>query len=242
MAPTTQITSAAQITPTSGLVSAARTPTEIAPNSTTTNHLNASASDLSGLCIPPVFTRPREKSSCLHNVRLEDVHSQENDDPHDVDEVPVDARHLDAEVVLGLGPEMAAEGADRGEAEQHQADEDVGAVQSREAVEDRAEGQVPGAEADVRVLVDLDEEEGRAEHPGQHEAEFEAFAVALADRLQGVVDREARGDEDAGVDEGDVHRQFVGIRRPVGRADDDAEEEVGGEESAEEHDLGDDEE
>ena len=44
-----------------------------------------------------------------------------------------------------------------------QADEDVGAVEAGEAVEDRAEGAVAGAEADVDVLVHLDEEEGRAE-------------------------------------------------------------------------------
>ena len=38
-----------------GLVSAASAPTKIAPPSTTTNHRNASASDLNGLCIPPVL-------------------------------------------------------------------------------------------------------------------------------------------------------------------------------------------
>src|SRR5665811_514062 len=94
---------------------------------------------------------------------LEDVDGGVDDEPHHVYEVPVDARDLDAEVVLGLGPEVAAEGADRGEAEQGEADEDVGAVQAGEAEEDRAEGEVAGAEADVRVLVDLDEEEGRTE-------------------------------------------------------------------------------
>ena len=65
-------------------------------------------------------------------------------------------------------------------AEQQQPDEDVGAVQAGEAVEDRAEGAVAGAEADVDVLVDLDEEEGRAEQPGRREAQL-AAAVAPAD-------------------------------------------------------------
>ena len=92
------------------------------------------------------------------------------------------------------------------------------------------------------VLVDLDEEEGRAEQPGQDEAEFEAAAVAAADRLQRVVDREARGDEDRGVDAGDRDREFERFRRPGRRVDDDPEEEVGGEERPEQHDLGDDEE
>ena len=48
--------------------------------------------------------------------------------------------------------------------------------------------------------------------------------------------RRARGDEDAGVDEGDVDRQLERRRRPR-RPVDDAHEEVRGEERAEEHDL-----
>ena len=42
----------------------------------------------------------------------------------------------------------------------------VRAVEAGEAVEDRAEAEVAGAEAEVHVLVDLDEEEGRAQQPG----------------------------------------------------------------------------
>src|SRR5262245_15013286 len=136
----------------------------------------------------------------------EDVDRRINDDPHHVYEVPVDAGHLDAEVVLRLRPEVAAESANRGEAEQGEADEDVGAVEAGEAVEDRAEGEVASAEADVRVLVHLDEEEGRAEHPGEDEAEFHPAAVAAADRLERIVDREARGDEDRGVEACDGNR------------------------------------
>src|SRR5215213_7878151 len=79
--------------------------------------------------------------SCDIRVRgvaqLEDVDRREDDDPHHVDEVPVDARHLDTEVVLRLRPEVSAPGADVGEAEQHESYEDVGAVQAGEAVEDR---------------------------------------------------------------------------------------------------------
>src|SRR5215203_2145206 len=144
-------------------------------------------------------------------------------------------------MVFLLRPEMAAEGTDRREGEQHQADEDVGAVEAGEAVEDRAEAEVAGAEAEVHVLVDLDEEEGGAEEPGRNQAEFEAGAVAAADRLQRVVDGEARGDHDRGVHPRHRDRQLVGVRRPARRVDDDPEEEVGGEEGPEKHHLGDDE-
>ncbi len=55
--------------------------------------------------------------------RLEDVDRRVHDDPHDVDEVPVDAGHLDAAVLLGA--EVAAEGPDRHDQQQDQADADV---------------------------------------------------------------------------------------------------------------------
>src|SRR5205809_2167658 len=115
---------------------------------------------------------------------LKDIDGKEDDEPHNVDEVPVDARHLDTQVILLLRAEMAAEGADRGEGEQAEPDEDVGAVEAGEAVEDRAEAEIAGAEAEVDVLVELDEEEGGAEHPGEDQAELETVAVAATDRLQ----------------------------------------------------------
>ena len=113
---------------------------------------------------PKITTQRKTASSEIFpssRADAEDVDGGEDDEPHDVDEVPVDPGHLDAEMVLGVGPEVAAEGADRGEAEEHETDEDVGAVQAGEAVEDRAEGEIASAEADVGVLVELDEEEGR---------------------------------------------------------------------------------
>src|SRR6185312_9372711 len=112
---------------------------------------------------------------------LKHVNGKEDDQPHNVDEVPVDPRHLDTQVILRLRAEVASEGADRGEAEEQEADEDVGSVEAGEAVEDRPEGEVAGAEADVRVLVDLDEEEGGAEHPGRDQTEFQALVIATAD-------------------------------------------------------------
>src|SRR5690349_9934048 len=202
---------------------------------------------IAAAAIPTITTHLNTAASLslmagLSGFGLEDVDRHEDDDPHDVDEVPVDARHLDAEVVLHVGAEVAAEGADRREREQHQADEDVGPVETGEAVEDRAEREVAGAETEVHVLVDLDEEKGRAQEPGGDQAEFQAGAVSAADRLQRVVDREARGDEDRRVHASDRDRQLVGVRRPARRVDDHPEEEVGGEEGPEQHHLGDDEE
>jgi hypothetical protein len=51
-----------------------------------------------------------------------------DDNPHYVDEVPVDPADLDAVVVLGR--EVAAERPDRHEQEDREPDEDVGAVEA----------------------------------------------------------------------------------------------------------------
>src|SRR3712207_575101 len=113
---------------------------------------NASSSERSGL---------KRISGVL---RLDDVDRQVDDDPHDVDEVPVDARHLDAAVLLGR--EVPAERPDRREDEQRQPDRHVRAVQAGQPVEDRALRERLRRDAlarQVDVLVDLDEEERRAE-------------------------------------------------------------------------------
>src|SRR5215211_757269 len=216
----------------------------IASNSSdpTNGRVSSVTATIRAPAIPTMTTHLKTAASLILIGGLEDVNRDVDDDPHDVDEVPVDAWHLDAEVVLGFRAEVAAEGADRREREEHQADEDVGSVEAGEAVEDRAEGEVTGAEAEVHVLVDLDEEEGRSQQPGGHQAQFEAGAIAAADRLQGIVDREAGGDQDRGVHARHGLRQFEWFRRPARRVDDYPEEEVRGEEGPEEHHLGDDEE
>ena len=68
---------------------------------------------------------------------------------------------------------------------------DVRAVQPGQAVEDRALRVVGGREPDVDVLVDLDEQEGRAEQEGREDPGLQAEAVALLGRLERPVHRHA---------------------------------------------------
>src|SRR5438132_9466780 len=95
-----------------------------APTITTPRNRYASASLRSGLRISGHLTRSSE-----------DVDRREDDDPHHVDEVPVDPADLDA--VMVLRGEVPAEGADRHEEQDREADEHVAAVQAGEAEEDR---------------------------------------------------------------------------------------------------------
>src|SRR5438034_7412486 len=91
----------------------------------------------------------------------DDVHGRIHDDPHYVDEVPVDPRDLDA-VVVRRGV-VTAERAGRRKGEQGQPDEDVCAVEPREAVEDRRERAVLRREPDPRVLEELREQERKSD-------------------------------------------------------------------------------
>src|SRR4051812_32342155 len=112
----------------------------------------------------------------------DDVDGCVDDDPHHVDEVPVDPGDLDAVVVVrGV---VAAEGTDGGEGEQRQADEDVRAVEAGEGEEDRAEGAVVRGEADAGVLARLREQEDEPHQERQEQARLQAGAVAALDRLQ----------------------------------------------------------
>src|SRR5438067_1284960 len=164
----------------------------------------------------------------------EDVDRHVDDDPHDVHEMPVDASDLDPVVVLG--GEVASEGANGHEEQDAQSDEDMGPVQAGEAEEDGREGAVGRVEPDARVLDRLGDEERQAHQERQEQAGAQAPYVAALDRLQRPVHGEARRDEDARVDEGDVDRQVERRCRPR-RPVHDAHEEVRGEERAEEHDL-----
>ena len=88
--------------------------------------------------------RPRRRPArraCLR--RLEDVDRREDDDPHHVDEVPVDARHLDA--LVGVRREVAAEDRSVTTLSSIRPIDDVRAVQAGQAVEDRALARGPAA-------------------------------------------------------------------------------------------------
>ena len=77
----------------------------------------------------------------------------------------------------------------------------------------------------------------------QHEPGLQPGPVASLDRLQRPVHREARRHQDGGVDARDEDGQVEGRQRPrLGVGVDDPDEEVGGEERAEEHRLRGDEE
>src|SRR3712207_3794587 len=77
--------------------------------------------------------RGRETGKYCLMGHLDHVDRHVDHDPHYVDEVPIDPRNLDAEVVVRLRAEMPTDGADQRVEEQIQPDEDVHPVEAGEA-------------------------------------------------------------------------------------------------------------
>ena len=140
-----------------------------------------------------------------------------------------------------FGVKWPLEGAHGGHRQEREAHEHVRAVESGEAVEDRALRVVVKGEAQVHVLVDLDREEREPEPDGGEEADPQRAWVAPARPLERPVHRDAGGQQDAGVHARDRDRQVLAVEREPAAVVHDPDEEVGREERSEEHDLRDDE-
>src|SRR3990172_10567 len=199
-------------------------------------------------------TSPRHVSVCVSIAISEasnQIHDREQEDPHDVNEVPIEADELDG-LVVRLGepvflPRLVVEI----EEAEHPA-RYVGAVEPRLHVERGAERSELGAdvidpwremlpEEERVVLEQLDRHERRAEDQGREEVDPEPGHAPVLDSLQGLDHREAARDEDERVDrgEGDVEGRVRGGVRPERRAG--PEGEGVPDDRGEEHDLGDEE-
>src|SRR6185295_12350910 len=81
---------------------------------------------------------------------LEQVEEGEDEDPDEVDEMPVKTGHLHS-----LRGGLALKGTDQGDGEDHEAGENVGAVESGEEEEGLAElGRPPGVAREAGAFVD----------------------------------------------------------------------------------------
>src|SRR5689334_10132567 len=109
------------------------------------------------------------------------VDADEQEQPDDVDEVPVPRRRLEAEMVVR--PEMPGACAEEIHREEAGADDDVEAVEARRHEEGRGVDAVLEAESGVRVLPGLQAGEGDTEDDGEAEALDQPLAVVLEQRV-----------------------------------------------------------
>src|SRR6185437_8200401 len=120
-----------------------------------------------------------------------DVDASEEEQPHDVNEVPIPSGELEAEVLLWreVSPERAYQTHDQ----EDRADDDMGAVEAGRHEESRAVDIAAVVEGGLRILIALHASEGQAERNGQDQAPLEALAIAFEERVMRPGNRGARG-------------------------------------------------
>src|SRR5438067_617486 len=115
--------------------------------------------------------RPRGRRG-VTAARAPHVDAGEQEQPHDVDEVPVPGGELEPEM-LGRR-EVAAQRTQQADDEENGADDHVRAVKTRRHEEGRAVDMPAEAEMGVAVLVTLYGGEREAEQDGEDQAPFQA--------------------------------------------------------------------
>src|SRR5919112_443744 len=171
----------------------------------------------------------------------EQVDGAEQAQPDDVDEVPVVGGHLDGVVVAG--GELPGTGPQEHDQDERGPAGHVGPVEAGQGVEGRPEHAAGKRHAlvDERpVLVRLPGQEDGAQQQADAQPQDQPALVVPADRPHPELHGHAGGDQDSGQ-----HRRIPGLQvggalgRPLGGGA--ADGEVGAEQTAEEHDLGGDE-
>src|SRR6267143_5633597 len=163
----------------------------IAPNARTSGQgVDAGTSTTSGELS---WSGRRDSTDTRSSSATDDVDDQEDRDPHDVDEMPVQAQKVDARGVLAL--DVTAGGQERDGGHRKHANGDVEGVQSDQGVvsrseEIRADGQ-PFLADEVSPFEGRSAEEDGAEHDGGDPEPRERAHVAPAERGDGAMDRQA---------------------------------------------------
>src|SRR3546814_13857003 len=90
-----------------------------------------------------------------------DIDDDEEEQPHDVDEVPIPRRGFETEMLLR--GEMALIGPHEADDQEDRADQNVKAVEARRHIEGRAVVALPETERRVHIFIGLDRRDDRAE-------------------------------------------------------------------------------
>lgn len=174
---------------------------------------------------------------------LDEVEEREEEDPHHINEVPVERARLHHVVMLCR--KLAKASAVEADTEHQHTTEYVRAVESGEDVESSAERAVRNAESKLRVLVKLADQEDHSKDHRQHQRAIHPNPISTTnapdrdlagERADHQEECEDRRKEDVLFDE----KCLVPLGWP--RSGRHAEAEVRGEKTTEEHDLGNDKE
>src|SRR6185369_3047279 len=172
-----------------------------------------------------------------------DIDGGEEEQPYDVDEMPVPGGRLEAEMLLRS--EVALVSAEQADAEEDGSDDHVEAMEAGRHEKGRAVDVAFEGEGRVGIFPGLDTGEGEAEQDRQPQAELQSFAVAMDQRMVRPGDRRSRTEQDQGVEQREAPgvQHFDALGRPlasnrVHRGREERAVEEGPEPGEEEHHLG----
>src|SRR3954451_10700904 len=137
--------------------------------------------------------------------RTPDINAGEQEEPDNVDEVPVPGGELEAEMLARR--ELAEIGTDEADDQENRANDHVEAVEARRHEEGRAVDRAFEAEGGVAVLVGLHGGEADAEQDRQDQSLLQALAIPMQKRVVRPSHRRAGGQQDQRVQK----RQMPGI-------------------------------
>src|SRR5271165_487320 len=154
----------------------------------------------------PVIASPASACRSLDRSapRAPDINAAEQEQPHNVDEVPVPGGELEAEMVAR--GHLAEEGARQTDGEEDHADDDMRAMEAGRHEERGAVDRVLEGEGCVDVLVALRDDEQDAEEDSHQEKVLESLPVALAQVVVGDVHRKARRHQHEGIHQRQLER------------------------------------
>src|SRR5271168_71877 len=143
-----------------------------------------------------------------------DVDAAEQEQPDDVDKMPIPGCELESDVVARR--ELADPGAHQTDEQEYDADDDVGPMKAGGHEEGRAVDRVLEAERRVDIFVPLGEHEQRAKRDPEREEILEFPPVAFAQFVVGDVDGKTRGQEHERVHQRQGERidHLGALRRP----------------------------
>src|SRR5579871_3723268 len=127
-------------------------------------------------------------------TRTPHIDAGEQEQPDDVDEMPVPGGELEAEMLLRR--EMAGERAEQADDQEDRSDDHMRAVESGRHEEGGTVDVAREVEGRMRIFVGLHAGEGQAERDGEDEAPLEALPVVLEQRVMRPGHRGAGREED----------------------------------------------
>src|SRR5215204_4205439 len=122
------------------------------------------------------------------------IDAGEQEQPDDVDEVPVPGREFEAEMLRRR--EMAEIGTDQADDQERGADDDMEAMEPGRHEEGRAVDIAAEMEGRVAVLVSLHRSKGEPERDGANEAPLQALTIVLQQRVVRPGHRRTGGQQD----------------------------------------------